>query len=233
MHHKDSGLTITIDGPAAGGKSSLARNLALKTGYRYINTGDLYRYITYCALQANMDVKNCEEMEKLSKNIVDHFLNKNDSKNNLQQFINQKQSIIQKIHSPEINNNVSYIAQIPAVRKNMIPLQRILARGGAVIIEGRDIGSVILPDADLKFFIEADEQTRIMRRYKELKEKGYSVTFFDVKEEITTRDFIDSQRKVAPLIKPKDAIVINTSNRNIDEVVQIMFEIVQKHAREN
>lgn len=232
MHSKNNGLIITIDGPAGAGKSTLARNLAQKIGYRYINTGDLYRYITYRALQENLDIKNCEEMTKLSKKIVHQFMKENNSKNSLQLFINQKKTIMEKIRSPEINKNVSYVAQCSSVRKNMVPLQRILARGGSVIIEGRDIGSVILPNADIKFFIDANEQTRIMRRYKELKEKGYAVTFFDVKKEITTRDSIDSKRKIAPLIKPKDAIEINTSNKNIDEIIETMFKIIEKHLRE-
>jgi len=232
LHYQNNELIITIDGPAGAGKSTVAKILAQRLGYRYINTGDLYRYVTYCALQKNLDVRNSELMDHLSKNIVDQFIKKNQHEHNLAVLFDQEDTILDKIHSPEIDKNVSIVAQIPSVRKNLVSLQRLLAKKRSVVMEGRDIGSVILPNADLKFFLVADEQTRIIRRYKELQEKGYPIPFQEVKAEIIKRDHFDSQRKIAPLTIPKDAITVDTSHKNINDIIKTILKIVQKRERE-
>jgi CMP/dCMP kinase len=233
LHYQPNKLIITIDGPAGAGKSTVASMLAKKLGFRYINTGDLYRYVTYSALQEKVDISNRKAMENLSKKIVDQFTKENYRENSWQLFFNRQKAMLYKIHSPEIDKNVSFVAQLSSVRKNMVPLQRMLAKGGSVVMEGRDIGSVILPNADLKFFLTADKHARILRRYEELKEKGYSISLQEVREEIIKRDNIDSKRKVAPLIKPEDAVIIDTSNKNINEVFKTLLKIVKKHSREN
>lgn len=232
LHYQNNELIITIDGPAGAGKSTVAKILAQRLGYRYINTGDLYRYVTYCALQERLDVRNSELMDNLSKKIVDQFIKKNQHQYNLTVLFDQEDTIIDKIHSPEIDKNVSFVAQIPSVRKNLVLLQRLLAKKRSVVMEGRDIGSVILPNADLKFFLVADEQTRIMRRHKELQEKGYPITFQEVKAEIIKRDHVDSKRKIAPLTIPKDAITVDTSNKNVNGIIKTVLKIVQKRGRE-
>ena len=232
LHYQNNELIITIDGPAGAGKSTVAKILAQRLGYRYINTGDLYRYVTYCALQKNLDVRNSELMDHLSKNIVDQFIKKNQHEHNLVVLFDQEDTILDKIHSPEIDKNVSIVAQIPSVRKNLVSLQRLLAKKRSVVMEGRDIGSVILPNADLKFFLVADEQIRIIRRYKELQEKGYPIPFQEVKAEIIKRDHFDSQRKIAPLTIPKDAITVDTSHKNINDIIKTILKIVQKRERE-
>lgn len=232
LHYQKNELIITIDGPAGAGKSTVAKILAQRLGYRYINTGDLYRYVTYCALQEKLDVRNSELMDHLSKKIVDQFIKKNQHEHNLAVLFDQGDTILDKIHSPEIDKNVSFVAQIPSVRKNLVSLQRLLAKKRSVVMEGRDIGSVILPNADLKFFLVADEQTRIIRRHKELQEKGYPIPFQEVKAEIIKRDHVDSKRKIAPLTIPKDAITIDTSNNNINDIIKTILKIVQKRGRE-
>lgn len=232
MHYQSSGLIITIDGPAGAGKSTVAKILAQRLGYRYINTGDLYRYVTYCALQEKLDVKNAMLMDNLTKRIVGQFIIKNQNEHDMKLLFFKQDDIFSKIHSPEIDKKVSFVAQHPSVRTNLVLLQRMLAKKGSVVMEGRDIGSVILPNADLKFFLFADEKTRTMRRCKELQEKGYSITFQEVKEEISRRDHIDSKREIAPLIIPEGAITVDTSNKNINDIIKEILKIVQKRGRE-
>lgn len=222
-NNKKKGIIITIDGPAGAGKSTVARKLARILGFNYINTGDLYRYITYCALCKKVDVNNAHIMNEFTSKMVKNYM----EKCNCQNLIDHINTISEKIHSPEIDKKVSFVAQHYTVRKILIPLQRSLAQDGAVVIEGRDIGTVILPNADVKFFLTADINTRIMRRFTELQEKGFQVTLSEIKNEITNRDYIDSQREIAPLSIPKDAILINTSNKNIDEVVNEMLDIIK------
>ena len=216
---------VTVDGPAAAGKSTVAWKLAQRLGFNYINTGDLYRYVTYCAIKEKKNVYSPQEMNELSLQILKKYSCENgDNSINL---VSQLNLISEKIHSPEVDKKVSYVAEHASVRKNLVPLQRLLAKNSSVVMEGRDIGTVIIPYADFKFFITADEHTRIMRRYRELQDKGYQITFAEVKKEIVSRDHIDSKRKVAPLTQPEDAILIDTSNKTIDEVVTEMLDFVK------
>lgn len=233
MDEKNKRLIITIDGPAGAGKSTIAKKLARTLGYHYINTGDIYRYVTYCALQERLDVTNCKAMDGLSKRIVNEFIKRRNDQNHLQLFFNHIPSMMNQLHSPEIGDKVSIVARMPSVRNRLLPLQRMLAQKGSVVMEGRDIGSVILPDADLKIFLDADVYTRIKRRYKELKEKGYQITIQEVKKEIVHRDNIDSKREIAPLTIPDDATVIDTSNKSIHEVIQTILVMIQKYVRKN
>lgn len=232
--NRQRGLIITIDGPAGAGKSTVAHKLAQKIGYNYVNTGDFYRFITYCALKENIDITDHIAIIQLSKKVVKVLLKINNSTRNQNIFYifsknaDKHNEIIEEIHSPKVNEKVSQIAQLSKVRKNLIPLQHMIAKNGSVVVEGRDIGSVVLPDADLKFFIIADEIIRIIRRYKELREKGYKISLNEVKKEIKKRDYIDSKRKIAPLIIPKDAIVIDTTNKKIDEVIDDIYKIIQE-----
>ena len=229
LSNKETGLIITIDGPAAAGKSTIARELALKLGFNYINTGDLYRYVTYRAMAEKLDVNRAQEMNNLSRKIVNKYINET----SYHDFVSHLQSITEKIHSPEINEKVSFVARHPSVRKNLIPLQRILIQDGSVVVEGRDIGTVVAPYADLKFFLTADQYTRAMRRFKELRDKEYDITFQEVEKEISSRDHIDSRRKAAPLVKSEDAILINTSNKSIDQVIEEMLKIIKKFYGKN
>lgn len=231
MNYKNSELVITIDGPAGAGKSTVAKIIAQKLGYSYINTGDLYRYVTFCALKENLDVKEAEAMDSLSKNIVNQLTKKHQHKKNLALFFKQNNVITEKIHSPEIDKNVSFVARHESVRRNLIALQRFLAENRPIVMEGRDIGTVILPNADLKFFLMADEKTRTTRRYKELLKKGYHVTLQEVKSEIIRRDNLDSKREFSPLTVPKDAIIVDTSDKNINAVIKIVLRVIQR--REN
>ena len=229
LNYSSNKLVIAVDGPAGSGKSTISKILAKELDYNYINTGNLYRYITYCALKKRLDVKDSKLMEKFSKKIIEQFVNNNKILKNIQLIFDDKNEIFQKIHSPQIDKNVSFVAYHASVRKNLIPLQRLLAKNKSVVIEGRDIGTVILPNADIKFFIVADKKTRVSRRYKELQEKGYRITLKEVESEIIKRDDIDSKREFAPLTIPEDAIIVDTSNKHINEVLKIMLNVIQKY----
>jgi len=227
MGKKD--LIIAIDGPSAVGKSTLAKLIAQELGYLYVETGAIYRAITWKVLKNNINLNNEERIADLVSNLnisMKNILNK--SEEGFRIFIDGEE-VTKEIHNPEIDKYVSQIAQIPKVRKKLVSIQRDLAKNGRVVMEGRDIGSQILPEADIKFFFTASEETRIQRRFKELIEKGFQVNYEEIKAQIKKRDLIDSQRKYAPLMKTIDAIVIDSTNKSINEVKEEMMEIIKKY----
>lgn len=229
MGKKD--LIIAIDGPSAVGKSTLAKLIAQELGYLYVETGAIYRAITWKVLKNNIDLNNEERIADLVSKLnisMKNILNK--SEEGFRIFIDGEE-VTKEIHNPEIDKYVSQIAQIPKVRKKLLSIQRDLAKNGRVVMEGRDIGSQILPQADLKFFFTASEEARIQRRFKELIEKGFQVNYEEIKDQIRKRDLIDSQRKYAPLMKTIDAIVIDSTNKSINEVKEEMMEIIKKNTK--
>jgi len=226
---KKNGLIIAIDGPAAVGKSTMGKLIARELGFLYIDTGAIYRAITWKVLKNNINI-NDEEM--ISHLVSDIRLNieriNNKSLNDYYHIFVDGEDITEEIRNPRIDQNVSQIARLPKVRKQLICLQRELAEKGNIVMEGRDIGSVILPQADIKFYFTASEEERIKRRYKELIKKGYSIDYELVKKQIIQRDKIDSKRKYAPLIKAKDAILIDSTKINIEEVKDKILKIIRK-----
>ncbi|MBU0580331.1 MAG: (d)CMP kinase [Candidatus Margulisbacteria bacterium] len=206
-------LIIAIDGPAGSGKSTIAKLVAEELGYCYIDTGALYRYITLHALEAGIDFKE-------EKKIAD-LVNK----------IDFTKIPYDKIRANEISKLVSIVAKIPEVRHNLIPYQRKLAENGEVVMDGRDIGSVILPNAEVKIFLTASVEERAKRRYLELKEKDLTITLAGIQQEIIKRDEIDSKRAVNPMQVAKDAVVLDTTNLAIPEVVQEIMKIINMKAK--
>ena len=174
-------------------------------------------------LTNELDVKNEEEMKTLSDKLFGECL----SKNNCHNFFSKIEKLSDLIHTPKINEYVSIVAQHPSVRKSLIPVQQIKKKNGSIVMEGRDIGTVVMPSADIKFFLVADQETRVNRRLEELIRKGYNITFQEVEKEIINRDLIDSKRKDAPLTKPEGAIIIDTSNKNVSQVVEEMLIIIR------
>lgn len=204
-------LNIAIDGPAGSGKSTIAKIIAKKFNITYINTGAMYRGVTLLSLNNNIKPDDIGGLSKLLDGIEMHFENDN--------LIVNNKDITEEITMPYISNNVSNYAAIPMVREKLVAFQQKMAQKYSVIMDGRDIGTVVLKDAKYKFFLTARAEERAKRRYDELTNKGITVDFNEILREIEKRDYIDSHRELNPLRKAEDAIEIDSSELNIDEVV--------------
>ena len=204
-------LVIAVDGPAGAGKSTISKLIADKLNINYIDTGAMYRAVTYKCLQNNIDINNEEEVINMAKECDIDFKD-----NNI--YLNGN-ILKDEIRTMEVSNNVSNVAKIKEVRYLMVDIQRNIGKMSSVILDGRDIGSYVFPNADYKFFLVATPEERGNRRYKELINKGYDVNLEEIIKDIIKRDEIDSNREFAPLVKAEDAIEIDTTGKNIDEVV--------------
>jgi len=211
---------IAIDGPAGAGKSTIARLVAKKLNFLYIDTGAMYRALTLMALGEKIDIHNEKKLAGLAKRAEIGLRNKPDG--NIQVFLNGR-DVSSDIRKPQITKFVSEIAKIPDVRQEMVKLQRALGLKSSCVLDGRDIGTVVFPDADKKFFLDADFDERVERRYKELKAAGNEITTQDVAQDLRNRDTIDSTRQCAPLKKAEDAIYIDTTNMTIEQVVEVVL----------
>lgn len=205
-------LVIAVDGPAGAGKSTIAKLIAEKLNINYIDTGAMYRAITYKCLQNNIDINNEEDVINIAKQCDIDFKD-----NNI--YLNGN-ILKDEIRTMEVSNNVSNVAKIKEVRYLMVDVQRNIGKVSSVILDGRDIGSYVFPNADYKFFLVATPEERGKRRYKELVNKGYDVNLEEIISDIIKRDEIDSNREFAPLVKADDAIEIDTTGKSINEVVQ-------------
>ena len=205
-------LVIAVDGPAGAGKSTIAKLIAEKLNINYIDTGAMYRAITYKCLQNNIDINNEKEVINIAKDCEIDFKD-----NNI--YLNGE-ILTDEIRTMEVSNNVSNVAKIKEVRYLMVDVQRNIGKVSSVILDGRDIGSYVFPNAEYKFFLIATPEERGNRRYKELVNKGYNVNLEEIIKDIIKRDEIDSNREFAPLVKAEDAIEIDTTGKSINEVVQ-------------
>ena len=217
-------ISIAIDGPAGAGKSTIAKMLTKKLNYTYLDSGAMYRTITYLVCNENIDFNDNEKVVKVTKN-TEIDINYNDNKFKI--FINNI-DITNKIRSNIVDKNVSTIAQIKGVRDELVKKQRKLAKSKDIVMDGRDIGTRVLPNADYKFYITATVEERANRRYKDIIDRGESnKTLEEVKNEIIKRDKIDSNRKYSPLKKAKDAIVVDTTNMSKKEVLQKLLSHIK------
>lgn len=212
-------LVIAVDGPAGAGKSTIAKIVADKMNINYIDTGAMYRAITYKVLQSGIDINNENEVIEIAKKSDIDFKD-----NNI--YLDGK-ILKEEIRTPEVSHNVSNVAQIKDVRHLMVDVQRNIGNKSSVILDGRDIGSYVFPNADYKFFLVASSKERGERRYKELIKKGYNTTLEEVINDVIRRDEIDSNREFAPLVKANDAIEIDTTGKSIDKVVESVIDKIK------
>jgi len=216
-------MIIAIDGPAGAGKSTVAKLLARKLKFLYIDTGAMYRALTLKVLEKKVDVKDTDAVIKLSHSSVIGLLNNPDG--SLKVLLDGR-DVSSLIRAPRITQFVSEVAKIKEVRRVMVALQRKLGNQGNAVLDGRDIGTVVFPDADRKFYVDADFKERVNRRHKESVGLGQNVTLEEVSADLSNRDNIDSNRKVAPLKKADDAIYIDTTKLNIEEVVNKLLSFI-------
>tara|TARA_A100001011_G_scaffold397954_1_gene500655 strand:- start:745 stop:1389 length:645 start_codon:yes stop_codon:yes gene_type:complete len=214
-------MIIAIDGPSASGKSTTAKGVAEWLGITHLDTGAMYRATTYGIIESGIDINDVESIHEFLKNMALQF----DSFNHV--WINGK-DVSKKIRTNKISSFVSAVSAVPAVRSNMVEIQRSIAKGKDCVLEGRDIGTVVFPNADFKFFLIADILVRAKRRLKDLEKIGEESTLNDLMSDIEKRDVLDSSRDVSPLVQAKDAIAINTSNLTINEQVEKIVQIIKK-----
>lgn len=208
-------LSIAIDGPAAAGKSTVAKNVAEELHLVYIDTGAMYRALTYKALNENVNVDEEKGLIDLLKKID---IQLQPSKDGQLVFINGE-DVTNNIRSSEVTNNVSAVAKHKDVREMMVRTQQQLAKSGGIVMDGRDIGTHVIPNAEVKVFLVASVEERAKRRHEENLTKGFPSDLERLREEIKARDKLDSEREVAPLKKAEDAIEIDTTSLSIDDVV--------------
>jgi len=214
-------MIIAIDGPAGAGKSTVARIIAKELGFLYIDTGAMYRALTLKALERKINAKDIPALIEMARSTNIDLTNNQDSS---LKILLDGRDVSSPIRQPRITRLVSDIAKIKGVREIMLGLQRKFGKLRDSVLDGRDIGTVVFPDADKKFYIDAEFSVRVRRRYKELKELNQDVTLKDIEKDLRNRDNIDSTREFAPLKKADDAIYIDTTNMAIEEVVQTILE---------
>ena len=212
-------MIIAVDGPAGAGKSTISKLIAKKLNINYIDTGAMYRAVTYKCLSEGVDVKNEEAVIEVAKRTDIDFRD-----NNI--YLDSK-VVNEEIRTREVSANVSDVAKIKEVRYLMVDVQREIGTRNDVILDGRDIGSYVFPNADYKFFLVATPEERGRRRYKELCEKGFEGTLEEIIKDIEKRDEIDSNREFAPLKKADDAIEIDTTGLGIEEVVEAVVSKIK------
>ncbi len=217
-------IAVAVDGPAGAGKSSISKIVAKKLGYLYIDTGAMYRSVTWAVLHNHIDVNNQKAVEAL---LPELDLTMEASDDSCKVFI-AGQDVTDFIRTPQVNNAVSIVASYKGVRQYLVERQRLMAEAGGVILDGRDIGSVVLPNAELKIYLTASVEARAMRRYLEVKGTVNEQTLEDIKDSVMQRDDMDKNRKESPLIQVEDAVLVDSSEMTFDETVEYILHLVQE-----
>ena len=213
-------INIAIDGPSASGKSTIAKELCKELNYKHLDTGAMYRCVALKVKRTDTDYDDEEEMKKLLESINIDFTPEG-------AVLLDGEDVSREIRTDEISMLASTVSAKPIVRKHLVKIQQQIAKDKGYVMDGRDIGTVVLPDAEVKIFLVASVETRAQRRFLENKQRGIECNLRELKQEIVERDYQDTHRKHSPLRKVKDAIEIDTSNMNIDEVLDAVLNIVR------
>ena len=221
------GLVIAIDGFSSTGKSSISKVVADTLGLIHIDTGAMYRAITLFGLRNFKNEKQEIDLSKLLQNLNEISLEFRENSGKLEIYLNGE-NVSKEIRTTEVSDNVSFIAKQPEVRERLVVLQRNIAEKQGVIMDGRDIGTVVLPNADYKFFLTASVDERARRRFLELQSLGIETTIEEVKQNLIERDRIDSEREISPLKQAEDAILIDNTNLNKEETIDLILSYIKK-----
>lgn len=220
-------MQIAIDGPASAGKSTVAKLVAKKLNYVYCDTGAMYRAVTYAALQRKVALDNDQALKEMLTDFDLKFVPADPE----QLVLVNGQDITRQIRSTEVTNQVSLVSAQPSVRQEMTKRQQEIAASGAIVMDGRDIGTTVLPDAEVKIFLIASVHERAVRRYKENVKKGMATDLAVLEQEIQARDYKDSHREISPLTQAQDAVLVDTTSLNIDQVVEKILKIINQHEK--
>ena len=224
-------ITIAIDGHSSCGKSTMAKDLARELGYTYIDTGAMYRAVTLFAMRKGLFAEDGTiDTETLQGLMGEVSIAQKNIEGKTITFLNGE-DVEKEIRSLEVSSHVSPIAALPFVREKMVEQQREMGREGGIVMDGRDIGTVVFPNAELKIFVTASAEVRAQRRYKELIEKGMPADYEDILKNVTERDYMDSHRAVSPLRPADDAVILDNSNLTIAEQKQWLLDLVEKNTK--
>jgi cytidylate kinase len=215
-------MIVAIDGPAGAGKSTIARRIAARTGAVYIDTGAMYRAIALLALRSNTDLADAARLEALARGAGIEF------EAGSARTLLDGEDVSEAIRRPEVSPAASKVSAIPGVRRVLVEKQRRMGAASSVVMEGRDIGTVVFPNAEVKIFLDADPEVRAARRLRELEEKGQAPPAAEVTREIRERDQRDSTRADSPLVAATDAIRVDTTGLSLDQVERVILEIIRK-----
>ena len=221
------GFNIAIDGPAGAGKSTIARRTAQELSFIYVDTGALYRALAVFLVDEGVSPEDTEKVKEAVKSVKVSIAYENGE----QQVLVNGKNVTDRLRAESVGNMASTISAIPAVRAALLDLQRDLAKAHNVLMDGRDIGTNVLPDAELKIYLTASVETRAERRYRDLQEKGVEKPLSEIKKEIEERDHRDMTRAIAPLKQAEDAVYLDTSHMNIDEVVEAIRQLYRERKK--
>lgn len=218
-------MKIAIDGPAGAGKSTVARLLAKRLGLRYLDTGAMYRALTWAALQKGISCSDENALLRMASSLDLEIVFDEETKGNL--IFVEGQDVTAQIRQPLVSSHVSLVSSHKKVREFIVALQKEIGRQGCIVMDGRDIGTVVMPDADWKIFLQASVEERAKRRQKELQRSGHEIGLPELEEQIRQRDHFDSTRANSPLRKAEDAIEVDTTQLNVEQVVQKILAMIK------
>ena len=224
----DKKIIIAIDGYSSSGKSSMARALASRIGYRYIDSGAMYLAVTLWAMRHGLVAAGVVDADNLVASLGEIAVDFMPMPDGRQHTLLNLEDVEEEIRRLEVSNNVSQVSVIPAVRHRLVALQQSMGESKGIVMDGRDIGTTVFPDAEMKVFVTASPETRAQRRYEELKAKGVESTYDEVLENVVTRDHIDETREESPLRKADDAVVLDNSYMTVEEQDKWLLDLYEK-----